>query len=90
MPLVNISWIWRSISSFWEGESIRLDVDRFDTRYQWDVVIKLSGWWKGIRFFEKVGMAVNKVLDGCWNGLGGLGLTEMYHLSHSPFLEQTL
>ena len=63
---------------------------RFDTRDQWDVVIKLSGWWKGIRFFEKVGMAVNKVLDGWWNGLGGLGLTEMYHLSHSPFPEQTL
>ena len=78
MPLVNISWIWRSISSFWEGESIRLDVDRFDTRYQWDVVIKLSGWWKGIRFFEKVGMAVNQSLDGCWNGFSGwvgLGLT---------------
>ena len=39
---------------------------------------QLSRWWKGIRFFEKVGMAVNKVLDGCWNGfsgLGGLGLT---------------
>ena len=55
-------------------------------------MIKLSGWWKGIRVFEKIGMAVNKVLDGWWNGLGGLGglgLTEMYHLSHSPFPEQT-